>query len=162
MKGTQTRTWRRKHTLLTAAVVLVITIITVTYLLPEGGPVTVALPRLIRTDGVYLSGDSNCKLLVESNEDGNLRVTLQNAADNAVLITGTFGGIYQRWFVYWDKDDSVWIHTSDLRSSPWVWVCDPDGRYIQMRVKSSQLVNAVPRAVMENLPTSRQRELGSE
>ena len=62
-----------------------------------------------------------------------------------------------RWAAFWQDDDTLWVHSSDIGLS--VWKRDSQGGFSQEWLgERSELVPSIPAAVWEFLPSSLKRQ----
>jgi len=79
----------------------------------------------IKKFGRYISSDKSIVISV-SNNNGLLHYDIEKKRQT-ILASKENASIYQNWILYWDKNQNLWVRSSDI--GDWVWCKGSTGVY---------------------------------
>jgi len=99
---------------------------------------------MIKEFGVYYVSQKNYTIEVYS-RDGLLNYFVKNSSGKRIIIGPTYGtSIYQKWAMYFDKNNNLWIESSDIGTSLWKYVGPDEYREIDLS-KEKQYLELMPK-----------------
>jgi hypothetical protein len=111
----------------------------------------------INRAGTYVLASGRLELNVREGDNGNLQYKLRRVADGQNLFSGSAGSPRHRWCVFFDDEERLWVHSSDI--GDWVWL-PSDGTYSKHTIRMGEKLPApVPKGFLDCLPQSMKREL---
>jgi len=125
-------------------------------------PATTAAQQggLFSAFGTLASDDGSWIVTTKRRSKSLVDYTITDAATGTVHATGGGFSDAMRWFLYWDAQNRLWTHNSDM--GPFgVWTFDGASAFTFHQVQAGDvLVGSIPQPVSSNLPSSVQRILG--
>jgi hypothetical protein len=108
----------------------------------------------VRNYGVYKIKQDGYVINVDKDPDGILIYQVYDSSGNLIIESNEKASVYQRWFLFWDKDDNLWVHSSDVGCS--VWRKKDLGLYVndQCTPDSAAVYKSMPDEVFERMPES--------
>ena len=128
----------------------------------RGTAATKAGPVLITALGSYASPNGTWAVTATRRSRTLVDYTITDTRSGAVLAQGGGFSDAQRWFLYWDADNRLWTHNSDM--GPFgVWIYDDQSRFELHEIAAADpLLDSAPPLVLNNLPNSIKRYLQLE
>ena len=85
--------------------------------------------------------------------------TITDTNSGAVLNNGGGFSNAMRWFLYWDDNNQLWTHNSDM--GPFgVWTYDGQSQFVLHKISAGDPVLATaPLTVVDNLPNTLKKRL---
>lgn len=108
----------------------------------------------IRNYGTYKIKKKGSVIDVDKNSDGILTYQVRDDSGKLMIESNENASVYQRWFLYWDKDENLWVNSSDVGCS--VWKKNNHGLYVndQCTPDSAAVYKSMPDEVFERMPES--------
>lgn len=72
------------------------------------------LPMVVRLPGDYPSPTGKLRLLVTMSPSDTVSYAIEEKGSSRVLARGNCGSKFQRWFLLWDSEENLWVHSSDV------------------------------------------------
>ncbi len=115
-------------------------------------------PRLVDALGTYgLGGD--LELRVSARGMTLVEYELRDLPTGRVLASDVCGRDVSRWFLYYDGEGRLWVHSNDVGTE--VWVPTAVGGFDRHPVlRGSHFARQVPAEVTERLPNITRKSLG--
>ena len=99
---------------------------------------------MIKDFGVYHVSQKHYTIEVYS-RDGLLYYFVKNLSGKRIIIGPTYGtSIYQKWAMYFDKNNDLWIESSDIGTSLWKYVGPDEYKEIDLS-KETQYLRQMPK-----------------
>lgn len=112
---------------------------------------------IIRDYGKYIDQKTGLTLVVW-NKDGLLKYSLIKKRDT-ILIQNENASIYHNWFLYMDKNDNLWVSSSDIGS--WVSL-NENGKYKKVDIVSAPKHVLIPKRFFSELPDGLKKRLNAD
>ncbi len=109
--------------------------------------------------GTFEVAKDRLELKVSTRGMSLVQYELRDPHSGRLLVQDQCGGGRNRWFVYFDKYDRLWVYSEDVGTAVWV---TSDGRHFskQWLNRGSPHVRSVPPAVYKKLPDWVKRRVG--
>lgn len=116
---------------------------------------------LIRTPGTYVSQDQQYSIHVDVDSDKILHYSVQDISGNEIIKSVERPSAFQKWCLFWDKNENLWVHSSDI--GDFAWEKEPDGIYHQYPLFDDvNLQRQMPQEIFDCLPDSIRQLWGAE
>ena len=112
---------------------------------------------LITDRGAFPSPSGSSQLVIGSKPKSLVDYRIVSVATKKESVPDRLFSDAMRWAAFWQDDDTLWIHSSDLGLS--VWKRDPQGSFSQEWLgERSELVASIPAEMWDFLPSSLKRQ----
>lgn len=111
--------------------------------------------RLITETGSYTIERLGFRIDVQIVEKSIVYYTVTDRSGKKVLASTERFSDAQRWCLFWDASDCLWVYSSDMGS--WLWQRGGDGKYAQNNISTNAEAYArMPKEVFGYMPTGKQ------
>lgn len=104
---------------------------------------------IINKEGIYSSYTKKYELIVKIDSDCIVNYSVTGNDTKTVLFRDKAGSKYQQWYMIWDTNDKLWVHSSDTGSS--IWFKNQEGKWKNKEI-DKDMVNQMPENFKKNLP----------
>ena len=112
---------------------------------------------LIKDRGTFPSPSGSSQLVISSKSRSLVDYKIVDVATKKEFAPDHLFSDAMRWAAFWQDDDTLWVHSSDIGLS--VWQRDPQHGFSQVWLgKENELVPTIPDEIWDSLPSSSQRQ----
>lgn len=112
---------------------------------------------LITDRGIFPSPSGASQLVIGSKSNSLVDYKIINAVTKKDFFPDNLFSDAMRWAAFWQDDDTLWVHSSDIGLS--VWKRDPQGDFTQEWLGTrSELIPSIPTEIWDFLPSSTKRQ----
>lgn len=116
--------------------------------------------RLITKQGTFPSPSGTFQLVIGSKPESLVDYKIVEIATQKEFVPDRLFSSVMRWAAYWQDDNTLWVHSSDIGLS--VWRRDWRGGFYQVWLgERSELIPIIPPEVWDFLPSSLRRQWNS-
>ena len=113
--------------------------------------------KIISTPGAFVISRLSYMIDVRVSPEGIVHYQVTDSSGHSILASTERFSDYQRWCLFWDANDCLWVESSDIGG--FLWQRTAEGVYKQSPIATNAALYArMPQPLFDQLPTSVQKE----
>lgn len=115
--------------------------------------------KLINSPGTYLSPKRTYQLTVQVTPNQIVMYQVSVTQTGKTIVSNNAGSHFQRWYFVWDKDEDLWVHSSDIGGGVWILEGGGAPQKVSLTKRSPLPKSSMPRIYFEHLPSVIRKEI---